>query len=293
MAISAALVKELRDITGAGMMDCKKALTEADGDKQKAIEIMRKSGQAKAVKKAGRTAAEGLVVILVNADNTKAVMLEVNCETDFVARDDNFIEFVNHCAKLALEHGLDTVTALSAQDYSGSGETVEQKRQALVAKIGENINIRRLIVKHSKGFIANYIHGNRIGVLVELDSNQPELGKDIAMHIAANSPIVVEPDQVPHEDIEKERDIFMAQAEASGKPAEIIEKMVTGRIKKYLDEVSLLGQPFVKQPDIKVVQLLKDKGAKVLAFERYAVGEGIEKEETNFADEVMSQVRGS
>ncbi len=293
MAISAALVKELRDLTGAGMMDCKKALSEANGDKEKAIEIMRKSGQAKAVKKAGRTAAEGLVIIETNSDNTFAVMLEVNCETDFVARDDNFIEFANQCAKLALEHRLDNVAALSAQDFSGSGETVEQKRQALVAKIGENINLRRLVAKQSQGFIASYIHGNRIGVLVELDSNQPELGKDLAMHIAANSPIVVEPDQVPHEQIEKEREIFMAQAEASGKPADIVEKMVTGRIKKYVDEISLLGQPFVKQPDLKVAQLLKDKGAKVLGFERYAVGEGIEKEETNFADEVMSQVRGS
>lgn len=291
MSVSAALVKELRERTGAGMMECKKALVEVNGDIDAAIEAMRKSGQAKADKKAGRIAAEGLIYNLVAANGKHAIILEVNCETDFVARDENFVNFVEKVAVVALEKQIADVDAL-AQLALEPGKTVDEARAALISKVGENIKIRRAKLITADTVIGSYSHGGRIGVLVNLKGGNAELGKDLAMHIAANSPLVVSPEEVATEKLDKEREIFMAQAENSGKPKEIIEKMVEGRIKKYLDEVSLLGQPFVKDPDIKVANLLKNKSASVIEFVRFEVGEGIEKEQVNFAEEVMAQVKG-
>lgn len=291
MTISAALVKELRERTGAAMMDCKKALVDANGDIEAAIEAMRKSGQAKAAKKAGRTAAEGIVYNLVAGDGKSALVIEVNCETDFVARDENFVNFVEKAAAVALKNHITDVAVLSAATIE-TGKTVEEARAALVSKVGENVKIRRIHLIKSTGAIGSYSHSGRIGVLVNLTGGNAELGKDLAMHIAANSPLVISPTEVPAENVEKEREIFMAQAESSGKPKDIIEKMVEGRIKKYLDEVSLLGQPFVKDPNIKISNLLKDKKGEVVEFVRFEVGEGIEKEQVNFAEEVMAQVKG-
>ena len=288
MSISAKLVKELRDRTGAGMMECKKALVATAGDIEKAVDEMRKSGAAKADKKASRTAAEG-AVLNATAYNT-TILLEVNCETDFVARDKNFLEFSQTVAQAAAE--ANEVDAEKIQDLKlADGRTVEDARKELISKIGENIKVRRAEAIQSDHSVAHYIHGGRIGVIVEINGSI-DLGKDIAMHIAASSPVVVSQDDVPAELVEKEKEIFTAQAEKSGKPANIIEKMITGRIRKYLDEVSLLGQPFVKDPNQKVAQVLKAENAKVLSFKRVVVGEGIEKEESNFAEEVMSQVRG-
>lgn len=291
MAISAALVKELRERTGAGMMDCKKALMESNGDIDAAVEAMRKAGQAKADKKAGRVAAEG--VILAKVANDIAAMVEINSETDFVARDENFTQFANRVVDALLTSDLNDsdVEGLSRLVLGESGETVEQERQALVAKIGENIKIRRFTRVGSEGAIGHYIHGSRIGVLTVLKGGDESLAKDIAMHVAASKPLVVNRDQVPEEVINKEREIFSAQAQESGKPQEIIDKMIGGRINKFLDEVSLLGQPFVKDSNQKVSQLLKSHNAEVTQFIRYEVGEGIEKKEDNFVEEVMAQVR--
>jgi elongation factor Ts len=292
MTISATLVKELRERTGSGMMECKKALTETNGDIDAAIELMRKSGQAKADKKASRVAAEGLIQIATSTDHKDAIIVEVNCETDFVARDTNFVDFVKRVTDLALQHKATNIDTLANVIYdTKNNETVDQARKNLIAKIGENISIRRLHHLHSEHYVGSYLHGTRIGVLVALDKVNAELAKDIAMHVAANNPIVVSPQEVPADVIAKEREIYTAQAEGSGKPADIIAKMVDGRIKKYLDEVSLLGQPFVKNPDITVAKLLQENGASVTAFVRFAVGEGIEKEVTNFAEEVMAQIR--
>lgn len=288
MAISAKLVKELRERTGAGMMECKKALVKTDGDIEKAIEEMRKSGQAKADKKSNRTAAEGAVVAKTVGNNT--LLLEVNCETDFVGKDQNFLQFVDQAAEAAAKAGQTDVEAIS-QLTLDDGRTIEQTRKDLITKIGENIRIRRAVLIQSNHHVANYIHGGKIGVIVEVDGDQA-LGRDMAMHIAASAPVVVSPEEVPQELVEKEKAIFTAQAQASGKPDNIIEKMISGRIRKYLDEVSLLGQPFVKDPNQKVSQVLKAANTKVLNFEKLVVGEGIEKEETNFAEEVMSQARG-
>lgn len=291
MSVSAALVKELRERTGAGMMECKKALVEVNGNIDAAIEAMRKSGQAKAEKKAGRIAAEGLIYNLVAADGKHAIILEVNCETDFVARDENFVGFVEKVAAVALAKQATDVEAL-AQLALEPGKTVDEARATLISKVGENVKIRRIQLITAGTAIGSYSHGGRIGVLVNLKGGNAELGKDLAMHVAANSPLVVLPEEVPTEKLDKEREIFMAQAENSGKPKEIIEKMVEGRIKKYLDEVSLVGQPFVKDPNVKVANLLKDKAANVIEFVRFEVGEGIEKEQVNFAEEVMAQVKG-
>lgn len=259
MTISASLVMQLRERTGAGMMECKKFLIATNGDIEAAIIEMRKAGQAKADKKADRVAAEGVVVIARSADGRSAVMLEINSETDFVARDENFTEFANKVAEAALNSSVTTVDGLSATTLP-SGNTVEQARQELVAKIGENIKLRRLERMHTDaGVIGYYLHGSRIGVMVALKTNDEELAKDIAMHIAASKPIVVSKDQVSADAIENEREIFTAQAKESGKPQEIIDKMIEGRINKFIDEVSLLGQPFVKNPDVKVGQLLKEK----------------------------------
>lgn len=291
MSISASLVMQLRERTGAGMMECKKFLIATNGDIEAAIIEMRKAGQAKADKKADRVAAEGVVVIARSTDGRTAVMLEINSETDFVARDENFTRFANTTAEVALNSTVNTVEELSALAYA-SGTSVEQARQELVAKIGENIKLRRLErMSCDSGVIGCYLHGSRIGVMVALKSNDEELAKGIAMHVAASKPIVVSRDQVSAEAIENEREIFTAQAKESGKPQDIIDKMIEGRINKFIDEVSLLGQPYVKNPDIKVGQLLKEKGTEVLSFVRYEVGEGIEKKEDNFVEEVMAQVR--
>ena len=290
--ITASLVKELRERTGSGMMECKKALVENDGDIEKAIEAMRKSGQAKAVKKASRTAADGVVLVEMSDDAKKAAIVEVNCETDFVARDESFLAFSHDVAKLMLAQDVSDVAALAEMTLA-SGETVETTRQALVAKIGENIHVRRAQLISTDGTLGAYIHGGRIGVLTELTGDNAGLAKDIAMHVAATNPLVVSQDDVPQAEVDKEKEIFVAQARESGKPDEIIEKMVTGRLRKFLDEVSLLGQDFVKDPSMKVQKLLKDANAEVKQFVRFGVGEGIEKEETDFVKEVMEQARGA
>ncbi len=291
MSITASMVKELRERTGAGMMECKKALVETGGDIDAAIEFLRKSGQAKADKKASRTAAEGRVVIRTSADGKKAAMVEVNCETDFVASDDNFTRFAEAVAQLALENQPADLGALLAAPLDGG--SVEEVRKGLVAKIGENITVRRFELLDISGVPGQYLHGNRIGVLVDLEGGSAGLAKDIAMHIAASKPVCVSADQVDPELIEKEKAIFKAQAEESGKPAEIIEKMISGRVNKYLKEITLLGQPFVKNPDETIEKLLGREKAKVVRFVRLEVGEGIEKKSENFAEEVMAQVKGN
>ena len=295
MAISAAMVKELRERTGSGMMECKKALVETNGDVEAAIEMMRKSGQAKAAKKAGRTAAEGVIVIKHSDDGTRAVMVEVNCETDFVAKDANFMSFADAVAERALHGDAGSVEALLEQSlHEGEDTTVDQARGALVAKIGENMNLRRFErFVTENGRLAAYRHGVRIGVVVDIEGGDEDLGKDIAMHIAASSPLAVGEADVSADVLDKEREIFQAQAAESGKPANIVEKMVEGRVRKYLAEVTLLGQPFVKDPDTTVEKLLAAKGAKVNGFRRFEVGEGIEKKVENFAEEVMAQVQGA
>ncbi|MDH5180045.1 MAG: translation elongation factor Ts [Gammaproteobacteria bacterium] len=291
MSITAAMVKELRERTGAGMMECKKALVETNGDIDAAIELMRKTGLAKADKKAGRTAAEGLVVIRMSDDAKTAAIVEVNCETDFVSKGDDFIAFAEGIADRALaDKPADMEALLAAPLTAGS---VEDTRKALIAKLGENMSVRRFAVMNAKGKFAGYMHGNRIGVLVDLEGGDETLGKDLAMHVAAGKPVCVDESEVPVELIEKEREIFEAQAAESGKPADIIAKMVDGRINKFLKEITLLGQPFVKDADQTVEKLLKAAGAKVAVFVRYEVGEGIEKKTENFADEVMAQVKGS
>lgn len=290
-AVTAAMVKELRERTGLGMMECKKALVEAEGDIDRAIDDMRKSGQAKAAKKAGRTAAEGAAVIATNADNTVAVMVEINSETDFVARDDNFLGFANKVAAAALAAS-ETDAAKIAELKLEDGSTVEEARQALIQKIGENIQIRRAAKLDAEGTIGAYVHCAKIGVLVALKGGDAELGKDVAMHVAAVNPMVVSGDQVPAEVLEKEKEIIRAQPDMEGKPAEIVEKMLGGRINKFLKEVSLLDQPFVKDPNTTVGALVKAAGAEIVAFERLVVGEGIEKEEVDFAAEVQAAAKG-
>ncbi len=294
MQITAAMVKELRERTGAGMMECKKSLSENGGDIEASIEAMRKSGMAKAEKKAGRIAAEGIISHLSADDNSVAVLVEVNCETDFVTKADDFLAFSNQVAACVLANKPADVAALNALPLiAGAAETVEEKRQHLVAKIGENISIRRFeIVESAAGNTAVYLHGSRIGVLVDMTGGDAELARDIAMHVAASRPVCVAEQDVPQDLLEKEKEIFAAQAAESGKPPEIIEKMVGGRIKKYLKEVTLLGQPFVKDPDLMVEALLKKAGAQVNRFIRLEVGEGIEKKQENFAEEVMAQARG-
>ncbi|MBK1673109.1 elongation factor Ts [Ectothiorhodospira shaposhnikovii] len=291
MQITASMVKELRERTGAGMMECKKALVEAGGDMEAAIEQMRKSGAAKAVKKAGRVAAEGQVMVAASEDGRRAAIVEVNCETDFVAKDDNFQGFVRLVADTLVAQAPADVEALMA--LSTPEGTLEEVRAGLVAKIGENIQVRRFEVINSEGRLGHYLHGTRIGVLVEMNGGNDDLVRDVAMHVAASRPVCVDESQVPQELLEQEKNIFRAQAEESGKPAEIIEKMIGGRIKKYLAEITLVGQPFVKDPDNTVSKLLQDAGAKVNRFVRYEVGEGIEKKVENFAEEVMAQAKGA
>lgn len=293
MAITATQVKELRERTGSGMMECKKALVEADGDIDQAIETMRKKGLAKAEKKADRVAAEGKIITLLSDDGRHGVILEMNSETDFVAEGADFTNFANAVARIILEQQPADEDALLALPFDGDRD-VHTARKELVAKIGENIQLRRFHHYHTEsGQIAHYLHGVRIGVMVEIDGGDAQLGRDIAMHVAASSPLAVDESDMPADVIEKERAILKAQAEESGKPPEIVEKMLDGRVKKYLKETTLVGQPFVKDPDQSVGDLLKAAGASVKGFTRFEVGEGIEKEEGNFADEVMAQVRGS
>lgn len=291
MAITAALVKELRERTGAGMMECKKILTETGGDIEVAIEELRKRGAAAADKKSDRIAAEGTVVALVSGKT--GVLLEVNCETDFVAKDENFVSFSQNVAQSILDSGEQTVEAVSATTLSGGQSSVEEARSALVQKIGENIQIRRFeTVSADDGeVISSYQHGKSIGVLVKASGGE-ELGRDLAMHIAASKPVCISEDQIPADQIEKEKEIFSAQAAESGKPAEIIEKMVVGRLRKFVNEVTLLGQSFVKDPDQTVEKLQKSKNAEITNFVRYEVGDGIEKKEDDFVAEVMAQAKG-
>lgn len=294
MAISAALVKELRERTGLGMMECKKALVETDGDIELAVEHLRKAGLAKADKKAGRIAADGLIVIATSEDGREAAMAEINSETDFVAKNDDFVRFANQVARRVLEKrplDLDALMAMALE--TGGSKTVNTARQELIAKLGENINVRRIIrLGSGGGCVGSYSHGSRIGVCVNLDKDDPDLAKDIAMHIAASRPIAISAADVSPDVIAKEREIFLAQAADSGKPADIIEKMVNGRVQKFLKETTLLGQGFVKDPDTTIESLLKKTGASVIGFARYEIGEGIEKKEENFAAEVMAQAQG-
>jgi len=284
------MVKELRERTGAGMMECKKALVETGGDMDGAIEFLRKSGLAQADKKASRVAAEGKIALAVSDDAREAVMVEVNCETDFVAKDNSFMNFAEAVARNALAERPADVEALMQTSIDGA--TVEEARQALVSKIGENIQVRRFVRSSSDGSLGAYIHGGRIGVLVDLSGGDEELARDLAMHVAAMNPEFVSADDVPADVMAREKDILIAQAEGSGKPPEIIEKMVEGRLRKHLAGITLLGQPFVKDSDLTVEKLLKQSGARVNGFSRLAVGEGIEKKQENFADEVMQQVTG-
>ena len=291
MVIEAALVKELRERTGAGMMDCKRALVEADGDIEHAGVLLRKSGQAKADKKASRVAAEGLVLVKDSADGNSYVVIEVNSETDFVAKDENFVAFAETAAAAALTGEYDDLAALMAS-YSG-GETLETRRQELVAKVGENIAVRRFQILESGETVGSYSHMGRIGVLVELKGGDEALAKDLAMQVAATSPRYVSVDDVPKDELATERDILAAQAIQEGKSEEIVQKMVEGRLRKHLDEITLTGQPFVKDPDSKVADLLVSTGASALSFVRFEVGEGIERKEDDFVQEVMAQATQS
>ena len=285
--MSAALVKELRERTGLGLLECKKALAAAGGDVDKAIEELRKSSGMKAAKKAGRTAADGVVITRLADDGSYGVVVEINSETDFVARDENFLGFVNKVVDAAFAGKQTDVAAVMA------GE-LESAREALVQKIGENISVRRIkLVNAESGIVGAYVHGNkRIAVLVELKGGDQDLAKDVAMHIAAVNPQVVSPADMPEEVVAKETEIYTAQAQDSGKPAEIIEKMIGGRIKKFLAENSLTEQAFVKDPDVTIGKLVSAAGAEVASFERFEVGEGIEVEKVDFAEEVAAQLNG-
>ena len=283
------MVKELRERTGAGMMECKKALQESNGNIDSAIELLRTSGQAKAEKKAKRIAAEGKIVIKNNLAN--AVIVEINSETDFVANDSNFIDFADSIADALLQNEISDINSLNDLKLSDNF-SVEEARTNLISKIGENISIRRFDKIHEAINIGEYSHGSRIGVIVSLDKSDPDLAKDIAMHIAASNPVCLDEEDVPEDLVSREKRIFLEQASSSGKPPEIIEKMVQGRMKKFFKEITLLGQSFIKDPDISIRNLLDKSEAKVESFIRYEVGEGIEKREENFADEVMKQIKG-
>ncbi len=285
-AITAGMVKELREKTDAPMMECKKALTEADGDLGKAEELLRVKLGSKASKAASRVTAEGIVSVLV--EGNIGVLVEINCETDFVAKNDDFLMFARQVGELIARQDPASVEVLLGQPLEG--KTVDELRAALVGKIGENLAIRRFVRYETQAKLATYVHGTRIGVLVEYDAADEQVGKDIAMHVAASKPITVSKDDVPADKIEAERKVFIAQAAESGKPADIVAKMVEGRVSKYLAEVALMGQPFVKNPDETVEKMLKAKNAKVLRFTLYVVGEGIEKRTDDFAAEVAAQV---
>lgn len=290
MSIPASMVKELRERTGAGMMECKKALVETGGDIDEAIELLRKSGQAKADKKSSRIAADGRIVVAT--DGNKAVIAEINSETDFVAKDENFVAFVDAVAATALAGHAEDVKALLAES-GADGKMIETARTELVNKVGENISVRRFARVDAADQLGSYTHGARIGAVVSLSGGDAELARNVAMHVAATNPVCIDEAGVPAETLERERRIIVEQAQQSGKPPEIIEKMVSGRMAKFLKEITLLGQPFVKDPDVSVGKLLEAAGAQVEAFVRYEVGEGIEKKQENFAEEVMSQIKQS
>ncbi|MEJ6558398.1 MAG: translation elongation factor Ts [Candidatus Thioglobus sp.] len=292
MAITAALVKDLRERTGAGMMDCKRALTETNGDMEAAIDLMRTSGAAKAAKKSGRVAAEGLVKVNISDDNKTATILEVNSETDFVTKGDDFINFVNTLGELALKTKPADIEEFLTQTLD-NGDSLDKAREDIVAKVGENVSIRRVkTVTVDSGVIGAYKHGERIAVLAVLEGGDETLAKDIAMHVAATRPECVTEDQLDAALLEREKAIFVEQARESGKPENIIEKMIGGRMKKFVNEVTLYGQAFVKNPDTTVGALAKASNAEVVSFIRYEVGEGIERKEENFADEVAAQMKG-
>ncbi|MBM4232084.1 MAG: elongation factor Ts [Gammaproteobacteria bacterium] len=292
MSISAEAVKQLRERTGAGMMECKKALVETQGDLDAAAELMRKQGLAKADKKAARVAAEGVIALEKSADGKSAVMAEINCETDFVAREADFQVFSSEVAKVALAANPADLEALNALKLA-SGETVDERRRALIAKIGENISVRRHASLASTGFLGAYRHGTRIGALVAIEGGSADLAHDLAMHVAASNPDYLSAADVPAEVVAKEREIETEKALAEGKPAEIVAKMVEGRLRKTFNEKALLGQAFVKDPDQTIEKLLKAAKAEVQAFRRFEVGAGIEKKQDDFVGEVMAQVKAS
>ena len=292
MNISAEAVKQLRERTGAGMMECKKALVETKGDLDAATELMRKQGIAKADKKATRVAAEGVIVIERAPDRRIAAMVEVNCETDFVGREQDFRQFAQEVAAKALALRPTTLEAL-LEARLASGESIDERRRALVAKVGENIGVRRFAILTTTGHLGAYVHGTRIGALVAVEGGDATLAHDLAMHVAASSPRYVSLADVPAEVVAKEREILTEQAQGAGKPPEIVAKMVEGRLRKSLGEITLTGQPFVKDPDLSIEKLLKSAHASVTAFERFEVGAGIEKKQGDFVAEVMAQVQGS
>lgn len=287
MSISASLVKDLRDRTGAGMMECKKALVDSAGDIDAAVELLRTRGQAKAEKKAGRVAAEGQILTAASPKGDVTVIVEVNSETDFVAKDENFVQFARAATEVAAREQPANVEALMALPHPKGG-TLEEARRDLVAKIGENIAVRRFEYVRPAGQLGSYFHGSRIGVLVDVSGGDGELGKDLAMHIAASNPQYLLPEDVPESLRANERRILSEQASGEGKPPEIVAKMVEGRLRKFLNEIALVGQPFVKDPDTSIAKLLKDRGARVNRFVRLEVGEGIEKKSENIADAVAA-----
>ena len=289
MSVTAEAVRQLRERTGAGMMECKRALVETGGDLDAAAELMRKQGLAKADKKAARVAAEGVIVVERGADGRAAAMVEINCETDFVAREQDFRNFAADLARLTLAGRVVDVPALLAAELA-AGESVDERRRALVAKIGENISVRRCVVLESSGVLGAYAHGSRIGALVAIQGGSAALAHDLAMHVAASNPRYISAGEVPPEVVAKEREILTEQARKQGKSPEILAKMVEGRLRKALNEIVLFGQPFVKDPDQSVEKLLKSAGATVLRFERFEVGAGIEKKPQDFVAEVMAQV---
>ena len=289
--ITAQMVKELRDRTGAGMMECKKALLDSSGNMDKAVEEMRKAGQAKADKKSSRIAAEGVVTLSISDDNSIANMVEINCETDFVAKDENFLKFVKTISEVSLKNYKGSVDDFNNSKHP-SGKTIEEIRLELVSKVGENVKIRRVQnIKNDGNYMGHYMHGTKIGVAVVLQKENKELAKDVCMHIAAMKPRALNANDIPQEDLEKEREIFVAQAKESGKPDDIIQKMVDGKLKKYISEVTLVDQTFVKDNEITISKLLEKHDNSVLSFYRLEVGEGVEKKDENFADEVMAQIK--
>lgn len=294
MAITASMVKELRERTGAGMMECKNALIETDGDIDAAIETLRIRGVAQADKKAGRIAAEGIILSLIDDASGIGVLAEINCETDFVAKDENFVGFAQSIVRTAADQRPTDVAALAESVISGGGKSVEESRLELVSRIGENVSIRRfsLLGPGVDETVSTYQHGGRIAVLVVSSGGRDDLGKDVAMHIAASRPICVAADHIPDDVLARERDIYMAQAAESGKSEAIMEKMVEGRVRKFIGEVTMLGQDFVKEPDISVEELLQSEGATVSDFIRYEVGEGMDKRDDDFVAEVMAQAKG-
>jgi elongation factor Ts len=291
MNITADAVRQLRERTGAGMMECKKALVETKGDLDAAAELMRKQGLAKADKKAARVAAEGVVVIELTTDARAAAMVEINCETDFVARGEDFRAFAKEVGEAALRARAAEVAAL-LETRLPSGKSVEDRRRELIAKIGENISVRRVAFLSAPQHLGAYVHGTRIGALVALKGGSAELARDLAMHVSWSNPRYLSARQVPAEVVAKERDILTEQARSEGKPPEIVTKMVEGRLRKALNEITLTGQAFVKDPDVSIEKLLKGAGAEVVAFERFEVGAGIEKKTDDFVADVMAQVKG-